>query len=94
MRTAAQLDPPARRMLRTGSDPAVGLLTQVTPKLVASCVQRSGAMTSKKSNEKKKAKQLRTLSTQDLSHVSGGDYIPGVRGSGSSTSGGGGTCDT
>ena len=46
-------------------------------------------MLSKKKNDKK-AKQLRTLTTQDLAHVSGGDYIPGVRGNGSSTSGGGG----
>lgn len=40
----------------------------------------------------KKAKQLRTLSSEDLSRVTGGkkdDVIPGVRGTGSSTGGGG-----
>ena len=46
-------------------------------------------MLSKKKNDKK-AKQLRTLTTQDLTHVTGGSYIPGVRGNGSSSSGGGG----
>ena len=45
-------------------------------------------MLSNKKNDKK-AKQLRTLTAQDVAHVSGG-YIPGVRGNGSSTSGGGG----